>query len=98
MAIKSYKDKATADIAHEISSKQANRKLPEVLHEIAYRKLMFLDNSVSLIDLVNWQGLRFEKLKGKRAGQYSIRINSQYRICFSWVGSDAFNVEVVDYH
>jgi len=51
-----------------------------------------------LVDLRNWQSLRLEKLKGDRKDQHSIRINDQYRICFRWAGTDALDVEVVDYH
>ena len=98
MAIRSFKDKASSDIAHEIRSKQARQALPEFLHDIAYRKMIFLDSAHALSDLVQWQGLRLEKLKGDRRDQYSIRINEQYRICFRWNGIDALDVEVDDYH
>jgi proteic killer suppression protein len=60
--------------------------------------LVFLANATSIADLANWKGLRLEKLKGDRKDQFSIRINDQYRICFRWTGSDAFDVEIVDYH
>ena len=98
MAIKGFKDGATRDIAHEVRSKLARRKLPDFLHGIAYRKLVFLDNAHALSDLTGWKSLRLEKMKGDRKGQYSIRINDQYRICFRWTGSDAVEVEVADYH
>ncbi|HEX3356908.1 MAG TPA: type II toxin-antitoxin system RelE/ParE family toxin [Tepidisphaeraceae bacterium] len=96
--IRSFKDTATSDIAREIRSKAARKLLPESQHDSAYRKLIFLDNATSLQDILNWRGLRLEKLKGDRAGQYSIRINDQYRICFEWKGQDAFDVTIVDYH
>ena len=57
-----------------------------------------LNNSRSLQDLLSPPGNRLEKLKGDRTGQYSIRINDQWRICFVWQGSDAFEVEIADYH
>ena len=98
MAVRSYKAKATEDIANQISSKIALKKLPPYLHDLAYRKLVFLDNAVELIDLVNWKSLRLEKLKGAEKNLYSIRINDQYRICFRWTGKDALDVEIVDYH
>jgi len=60
-------------------------------------KLSLLDAAVSLRDL-SLPGLRLEKLKGDRAGQYSIRINDQYRICFDWRDGGAYDVEVTDYH
>ncbi len=98
MAIRSYRDKATADIANQISSRIAIKKLPSHLHNIAYRKLVFLDNAIVLSDLTNWKSLRLEKLKGSEKLLYSIRINVQYRICFRWSGKDAFDVEILDYH
>ena len=98
MAIRSFRDDGTHDIANDVSSKAARRRLPPTLHDIAYRKLVFLDNARSLVDLTNWQSLRLEKLRGDRRDQYSIRINNRYRICFRWAGTDALDVEVVDYH
>ena len=62
------------------------------------RKLLLVDAAESLDDLRVPPGNRLEKLAGDRAGQYSIRINDQYRVCFRWQGSDAHDVEIVDYH
>jgi len=62
------------------------------------RKLVSLDAADALPDLRIPPGNRLEKLKGHRAGQYSIRINDQWRICFDWKDGDAHNVEIVDYH
>ena len=98
MGIRSFKDKGASDIAQEVRSKYARRALPDFLHEIAYRKLVFLDNAHSLEDMAIWKGLQLEKLKGDRKNQYSIRINGQFRICFRWDGTDAIDVEIVDYH
>ena len=98
MAVRSYRDKATADIANQISSKIALKKLPSYLHDLAYRRLVFLDNAVELSDLVNWRSLRLEKLRGAEKDLYSIRINDQYRICFRWTGRDALDVQIIDYH
>jgi len=98
MAIRSFADQGTSDIAHQIGSKLARRTLAPTLHERAYRKLVFIDNAQTLQDLANWKGLSLEKLKGDRKGQYSVRINDQYRICFNWSGTDALEVEIVDYH
>jgi len=98
MAIRSFADQATADIAQEVGSKVARRKLPPILHDVAYRKLVFLDSVHSLQDLANWKGLHLERLKGNRKDQYCVRINNQYRICFCWNGTDAAEVEIVDYH
>lgn len=62
------------------------------------RKLRYLDNAADLNDLRVPPGNRLEKLSGKRKGQYSIRINDQYRICFDWKSGNAYRVEIVDYH
>jgi len=80
MPIRNFRDEGTSEIARELRSKSARRKLPEALHAIAFRKLVFLDNASSLQDLANWQSLRLEKLKGSRQKQYSIRINNKFRI------------------
>jgi proteic killer suppression protein len=65
---------------------------------VARRKLELLASATSLADLRNPPGNRLEALTGDRLGQHSIRINKQWRICFRWVGSDALDVEIVDYH
>jgi proteic killer suppression protein len=65
---------------------------------IALRKLRMLDAAVTVMDLRVPPGNRLEKLKGDREGQWSIRINDQWRICFRWDDRDAFDVEIVDYH
>jgi toxin HigB-1 len=64
----------------------------------ARRKLLVLDAAERVDDLRVPPGNRLEALKGDRAGQYSIRINDQWRICFTWAGKDACDVEIVDYH
>ena len=68
------------------------------LESVIERKLRMLNRAVELADLLNPPGNRFEALKGNRAGQYSIRVNDQYRICFRWEKRDALEVEIVDYH
>jgi proteic killer suppression protein len=65
---------------------------------IALRKLRMLDAAANVFDLRTPPGNRLEKLKGDRDGQWSIRINDQWRICFVWEEGDAFDVEIVDYH
>ena len=65
---------------------------------VAPRKLRMLDAAVALADLIRPPGNRLEALSGDRRGQHSIRINSQWRICFVWRGGDAREVEIVDYH
>lgn len=67
------------------------------IEAVARLRLALLDAATSLADL-RLPGLRLEALKGDRKGQYSIRINDQYRICFQWLDGDAHNVEIVDYH
>jgi proteic killer suppression protein len=73
-------------------------KLPKEIQRTARRKLIYLNNAIDLRDLLAPPGNHLEKLKGERAGQYSIRINDQWRICFQWAEHKAKNVEIVDYH
>ena len=73
-------------------------KYPREIQRTARRKLIYLDDAEDLQDLLAPPGNRLEKLKGSRAGQYSIRINDQWRICFAWGDGKARNVEIVDYH
>ncbi|HKS93261.1 MAG TPA: type II toxin-antitoxin system RelE/ParE family toxin [Gammaproteobacteria bacterium] len=68
------------------------------IERVARRRLLYLHRAVRLEDLRVPPGNRLEALKGDRAGQHSIRINDQWRICFVWRNGDAFNVEIVDYH
>jgi len=73
-------------------------KLPKDIQRTARRKLIYLDDAEDLQDLLAPPGNKLEKLKGNRSGQYSIRINDQWRICFEWIDNKARNVEIVDYH
>lgn len=68
------------------------------IERVALRKLRMLDAAASVTDLRTPPGNRLEKLKGDREGQWSIRINDQWRICFTWADGDALDVEIVDYH
>ncbi len=68
------------------------------LQRMGLRKLVMLDAALRLEDLRTPPANRLEKLRGRRAGQYSIRINDQWRICFRWSEGDAYDVEIVDYH
>jgi proteic killer suppression protein len=77
---------------------QVSKKLPKDIQRTARRKLLYLDDAEDLNDLLAPPCNRLEKLKGNRAGQYSIRINDQWRICFKWSGNKAKDVEIVDYH
>ena len=92
--IKSFKCKETNKIFHRNFSK----KLPTDIQKIAFRKLRMLNRANILNDLKVPPGNRLELLHGEREGQYSIRINEQWRICFKWGDQDAFDVEIVDYH
>lgn len=94
--IHTFKNLGTEHIFNGKLSKVALKICPSSLWKVAARKLDQLDSAVVLDDLAVPPGNRLESLKGDRAGQYSIRINDQYRICFIW--SDAGDVEVVDYH
>ena len=92
--IKSFKDRE----AEKIYGLHRSRKLPVEVQQIGLRKLKMLNNAADLQDLRVPPGNRLEKLTGNRAGQYSIRINDQWRICFEWKGGDSYNVEITDYH
>jgi proteic killer suppression protein len=92
--IKSFKD----DETQKIYQRQRSRKLPSDIQQVALRKLRMINNSISINDLRVPPANRLEKLSGNRAGQWSIRINDQWRVCFRWEGSDALDVEITDYH
>ena len=81
-----------------IFNRQFSRKLPQDIQRVARRRLEILDAAEVLQDLRIPPSNRLEKLSGGRQGQYSIRINDQWRICFEWRSGDAYNVEIVDYH
>jgi len=98
MAIRNFKTRGTEDINYGRVTKEALRTLPQELHRKAQIKLARLGAVTSMQDLQEIRGNRFEKLKGERHGQYSIRINDQYRICFTWEEENAIDVEIADYH
>lgn len=81
-----------------IFERQRARRLPPEIHRTAERKLKMLHAATSLQDLWVPPSNRLEKLKGDRAGQYSIRINGQWRLCFTWRDCHAHDVEITDYH
>jgi proteic killer suppression protein len=93
-----FADRATADLYNGVDSKGARRLVPAALRQKALDKLTLLDAAVSLDQLRVPPGNRLEQLRGNRAGQHSIRINDQYRICFRWTAAGATDVEIVDYH
>ena len=92
--IKSFKCKETEKIWNEEFSK----KLPQDIQKRALTKLRMLNVAVVLDDLKIPPNNRLESLSGDRQGQYSIRINDQFRICFRWLDNHSFDVEIVDYH
>ena len=92
--IRSFGDRETERVYQRTQS----RKLPIHIQQKALRKLRILHRSTGLGDLRVPPANRLEKLRGDRSGQYSIRINDQWRICFGWHRGDAYNVEIVDYH
>ena len=98
MTIRNFRTKGTEDINYSRVTKEALRTLPTELHHKAQIKLARLGAVTSMQDLQEIRGNRFEKLKGERQGQYSIRINDQYRICFKWAKENAVDVEIIDYH
>ncbi|MCY3564402.1 MAG: type II toxin-antitoxin system RelE/ParE family toxin [Acidimicrobiia bacterium] len=92
--IRSYRNRDTQAVAE----RRRVRKLPEDIQRRAQRKLMILNNAMNLEDLRIPPGNRLKALSGDRAGQHSIRINDQWRICFLWIDGNAYQVEIVDYH
>jgi toxin HigB-1 len=92
--IESFASKET----EKIFRGQVSTKLPRDIQKTARRKLLYLHDAEDIQDLQAPPGNRLEKLSGDRAGQYSIRINDQWRICFEWIDDSAQNVEIVDYH
>lgn len=96
--IVSFKDRGTEDIFDGTNSKEARKTCPINLWNVAQRKLDQLNAAISLNDLRVSPGNRLEALQNERAGQHSIRINDQYRLCFVWLEQEASSVEIVDYH
>ena len=92
--IRNFADKE----AEKIWRGTPSRRLPADIQSVARRKLRMLANASVLDDLRIPPANRLEPLKGQRKGQYSIRINDQWRVCFRWIGGDAHDVEIVDYH
>jgi proteic killer suppression protein len=92
--IQTFKDAET----QKIYQRERSRKLPSDIQQAALRKLRMINNAININDLRIPPANHLEKLSGARGGQYSIRINDQWRICFEWKSSDAFNVEITDYH
>ncbi|MFN5390683.1 MAG: type II toxin-antitoxin system RelE/ParE family toxin [Pseudanabaena sp.] len=98
MAIYNFRNKATEDINYGRVTKNSLKLLPKILHQKAQIKLARISAATSIEDLRELRGNRLETLQGDRQGQYSIRINDQYRICFRWLQENAYDVEIIDYH
>jgi proteic killer suppression protein len=82
----------------KVYQRERSRKLPSNIQQVALRKLRMINNAININDLRIPPANHLEKLSGNREGQYSIRINNQWRICFEWKSGNAFNVEITDYH
>ena len=92
--IKSFKCKETK----KLFQRKVSHKLPIDIQRLAMRKLWLIDAAENINDLRIPPSNHLEKLKGDRKGQYSIRINNRWRICFEWRGNNSFKVEIIDYH
>ena len=97
MAI-TFLGQGTEDVYNGVDSKAARKMCPTQRARRARSKLFLIDDAESVQDLRVPPGNRLEALKGDRRGQYSVRINDQFRICFRWTGSGARDAEIVDYH
>jgi len=96
--IYSFGSSGTEDIFNGVNTKNARRTCPQILWHIASRKLDQLDSVQFIEELKIPPGNKFEFLSGDRKGEYSIRINNQYRICFKWTLNGPVDVEITDYH
>lgn len=92
--IKSFADKDT----EKLWKRERGRSIPAEIHRRALKKLLMINAAETIQDLRFPPSNHLEALKGDRKGQHSIRINDQFRICFVWRGSDAYDVEITDYH
>lgn len=96
--ISSFADAGTEDFFHGRNTPAARSACPQGIERVALRKLDQLNLAASLGDMRAPPGNRLEKLRGDRKGQHSVRINDQYRVCFTWTDAGAEDVEIVDYH
>lgn len=92
--IRSFRERET----ERVFNREGSKKIPFDIQRTALRKLLMLHAAKSLDDLKSPPGNRLEALKGDRKGQYSVRINGQWRVCFVWKDGHAENVEIADYH
>ena len=96
--IQSFKDPGTQDIFNGENTQDARKTCPVSLWKVASRKLDLLDSVTAIQDLKIPPGNQLESLSGDRKGQYSIRVNERYRICFRWTDLGPDQAEIVDYH
>lgn len=96
--IQGFRDQGTEDLFNGQATKAARQTCPQGIWNVVRRKLDQLHTVPLLDDLRVPPGNRLEALKGDRAGQHSIRINEQYRVCFTWTEAGPTDVEIVDYH
>jgi proteic killer suppression protein len=96
--IKSFKSAGAEDIFDGIASRSARKCCPQSIWPVARRKLDQINRVRDLNELLVPPGNRLERLRGDREDHYSIRINQQYRICFTWEESHAYEIEITDYH
>lgn len=92
--IRGFRDAETERLWRE----ERSRRIPAALHKGAFKRLQLLNAAGALTDLLVPPGNRLERLRGDRDGQHSIRINDQFRICFTWRDGNAYDVEITDYH
>lgn len=96
--ILTFRNQGTEDVFNGKASKAARKTCPSELQQRARAKLFVLDDAESVTDLKIPPSDRLEALKGKRKGEYSIRIDQQFRVCFKWTDAGVQDVEIVDYH
>jgi proteic killer suppression protein len=96
--IKSFRSRGVEDLYNRVNSREARRVCPEQLWSVARRKMDQLNAAVSVESLRAPPGNRLEALQGDRWGQYSIRINERFRVCFQWSDEGPEDVEIIDYH
>ena len=96
--IVSFRDEGTEDVFNGRNTQATRKVCPQIVWRIAVRKLDQLDSVALLEDLRIPPGNRLQALRANRSGQYSIRVNDQYRVCFAWTNQGPTEVEIVDYH
>ncbi len=96
--IQSFRNKSTEDIFDGLTSQVARKCCPQSIWPIERRKMDQINRIRDITELRVPPGNRLERLKGDRENQYSIRINQQYRICFTWEEGHAYDIEITDYH